>query len=492
MNGGMISNFRIISKIGDGGMGCVYLGEQISLNRKVAIKELLAELTTNPQFKERFINEAKILAKLNHPNIVTVFDLLIENGKYYIIMEYVEGKTVSAKITEERSAFELSRCVYVFKQILSAFSYAHNSGIIHRDIKPSNIILSPGDVPKILDFGIAKITNIEHNLTRTGTKMGSIYYMSPEQVLAEPVDIRTDIYSLGITLFEMLTGNLPFDITTESDYKIQSQIVSKPLPKVRFYNPHLPEAVEAVISRATAKKPAERYSDCFEFIRDLENLGNFQQQASYSPQAKTVIQTQAPVNAMPGGNKTVLSTPYNVGNQPPGVQKKKSYIVPVIIAVILFVLLAGGAGLVYYYFSDDSGKKTTSDKKANDELTTKEEELKKREEKIKKESEEFKNKSKVNTDSSESLKTASSKTPGIYPEGSTRYLTADDVAGKSKYDLKVMRNEIFARHGYIFTINPEMIEYFNKQSWYVPLYKNVDKMMTEIEKYNVTFIKKYE
>lgn len=507
MIGETISHYKLLSLIGEGGMGVVYLGEQTNLNRKVAVKELNANLTANPQFKERFINEAKILAKLSHPNIVTVYDLISENEKFFIVMEYVTGENVSDYIINKRSAFELNRCINIFKHILSAFSYAHSEGIIHRDIKPSNIILQQNDVPKILDFGIAKITDKNFGLTITGTKMGSVFYMSPEQVLGEPVDKRTDVYSLGVTLFEMLTGSLPFDVTTDSEYKIQAKIVNEPLPSVRYYNPHLPDTIDRIIAKATAKRVQDRFSGCEEFYYSLENIFTNNSAAT----AKTVY-TNRTETAFQGPQMNVAKT---VAYQPPQTQihpdktiavthvdkpqagfsqpRKKRSILPFVLIPVIFVIIAVIVIGVYFTLSSDN-KESVVNKSARLEqselLKQKEEELKSREQKI----EEERNKMKENetTRSGRNTENTESYVPGLYPEGSTRYLTDRDLTGKSRYDLKIMRNEIFARHGYIFKSNPDMIEYFSEKDWYTPRYYDVTSMLSNIEQSNVKLIQLYE
>lgn len=260
-----ILNYRILSKIGEGGMGTVYLGSHITLERKVAIKALLPEFAANQQIRERFINEAKTLSKLNHQNIVTLYDFADIDNKLLLIMEYIEGTPLDTVIEKVTGAIPEPRCAKIFEQVLAGFSYAHRKGIVHRDIKPSNIILQPDDTPKILDFGIAKIVEGDMKLTRTGTRMGSVVYMSPEQVMGRDVDYRSDIYSLGITLFEMLSGRLPYDTTTESEFDIQNKIVRETLKSVCSLNSDVSEHVENVIYKATAKEPTQRFQSCDEF-----------------------------------------------------------------------------------------------------------------------------------------------------------------------------------------------------------------------------------
>ena len=270
MTGKTISNYKIISKIGEGGMGSVYLAEHISLKRRAAVKVLNPEFKENKQLKDRFHNEALTLSKLTHQNIVILYDLTELSGNLYLIMEYVEGETID-NILNKTGHIHEKRSAVIFEQILEGVSYAHKRGIIHRDLKPSNIILQKDDTPKILDFGIAKILESDVKLTKTGTRMGSVLYMSPEQILGNVVDLRSDIYSLGVTLYEMLCGTLPYDSDTESEFQIQNRIVNEPLTSFRSVNSNVSEHLENVVYKATSKDPSKRFQSCQEFIDALKN-----------------------------------------------------------------------------------------------------------------------------------------------------------------------------------------------------------------------------
>lgn len=290
MIGKTVTNYKILEKIGEGGMGSVYLGIHEKLERKVAIKVLNPELSGNTEIRERFINEAKTLSKLNHTNIVTLFDFADVNNTLFLIMEFIEGNPLDHVITNIVGPIPVIRCDSILKQILSGFSYAHTKGIIHRDIKPSNIILQSDDVPKILDFGIAKIIEGDKRLTKTGTRMGSVAYMSPEQVLGKDVDLRSDLYSLGVTFFEMLTGKMPYDLDNNSEYEIQHKIVQEPLPSVKLFVPSLPDKYDILIQKATAKNPNDRFYSCDEFINAIG--GGVQQPQS----VKTIYNTATTSN----------------------------------------------------------------------------------------------------------------------------------------------------------------------------------------------------
>ncbi|MCX7612001.1 MAG: serine/threonine protein kinase, partial [Ignavibacterium sp.] len=201
-----IQSYEVIDIIGAGGMGVVYKARHLFSNKIVAIKSLSNQYCIDPEIRKRFKNEAFILNKLRHPNIVEVIDFIELPDELHLIMEYVEGRTLDKIIGQEVGPIPYQRALPIFNQILDGISYAHKQGIIHRDIKPSNIIVTPDNRVKITDFGIAKLQDTTQH-TRTGTRMGTLYYMSPEQIRGEKeIDERSDIFSLGITLFEMLAG----------------------------------------------------------------------------------------------------------------------------------------------------------------------------------------------------------------------------------------------------------------------------------------------
>ncbi len=327
----VILNYRVLSLIGEGGMGSVYLAEHQTLGRKAAIKVLLPELARNQMIRDRFINEAKTLSLLSHQNIVTLYDFSDVDGNLVLVMEYTEGTPLDTVIEKITGAIPEQRCINIFKQVLGGFSYAHKKGVVHRDIKPANIILQSDDTPKILDFGIAKIVEGDVKLTKTGTRMGSVVYMSPEQVMGRDVDQRSDIYSLGVTLFEMLAGRLPYDTRTESEFDIQTKIVREPVLPIRAINPNISETLENVIIKATEKDVNYRFQSCDEFSQALEQ-GGF----SYASQ-KTVYQ-------QPQQNRTVYNAPA-YGSSPGTVYPQRKSKTPIVLVgggvmiIILFLLI---------------------------------------------------------------------------------------------------------------------------------------------------------
>jgi serine/threonine protein kinase len=266
MIGKSILNYEIKSLIGEGGMGSVYLAFHTQMNRKVAIKALLPRYMANEEIKQRFKNEASTLAHLQHPNIVGLYDYVEDESGLYLVMEYVEGIPLDEFVSNVTGPMPEERAVPIIKEILSAFSYAHQKGIVHRDIKPANIIVTKNDGVKILDFGIARLLgNGNQNLTKTGTQMGTVFYMSPEQVQGKKVDIRSDIYSLGVTFYQMLTGVNPYNgLTTE--YEVYSRIVKDDLPPPQDIYPGIPDYFSAILKKALAKQPEDRFQTCDDFL----------------------------------------------------------------------------------------------------------------------------------------------------------------------------------------------------------------------------------
>lgn len=296
MIGKSILNYEIKSLIGLGGMGSVYLAEHTQVSRKVAIKSLLPQFISNDEIRLRFKNEASTLAHLQHPNIVGLFDYLEDSSGMFLIMEYVEGTPLDEFIANVTGPMPEERAIPIIKEILSAFSYAHQKGIIHRDIKPANIIITKNDGAKILDFGIARILGDgNHNLTKTGTQMGTVFYMSPEQVQGKKLDIRSDIYSLGVTFYQMLTGINPYNgLTTE--YEVYSKIVKEDLPPLQEIYPGVPDYLSSIISKALEKDPDNRFQTCEEFLDAITEKEQLPKQEFKSKEAAKPMQ---PVESVP-------------------------------------------------------------------------------------------------------------------------------------------------------------------------------------------------
>lgn len=272
-----LEQYQVLRILGKGGMGTVYLARHRQQGYKVAIKELKPQFASDPLIRSRFANEAALMSNLKHPNIVGLYDYVESKEGIYLVMEYIEGITLDYYIHNVSGPIPEKRALEVFNKILDAVAYAHTRGIIHRDLKPSNIMISPIGNIKVLDFGIAK--NIYEKdqtpLTQIGVRMGTIYYMSPEQVRAQPLDHRSDIYSLGICLFEMLTATNPY-LKEASEYDISRKIVNEPLPPVGLYHPKVSTQTARVIAKATAKAPDARFQNVASFKKALVPAGAIQ------------------------------------------------------------------------------------------------------------------------------------------------------------------------------------------------------------------------
>ena len=269
MIGTIIQNYEIKELIDEGGMGSIYLGIHKHLPRKAAIKVLNPLLRNRPEIVERFKNEAFILSSLQHPNIVALFDYIENKEANYIIMEYIDGETLAEYIETTTGPIPEKRTILLFLKILDAVNYAHEKNIIHRDIKPANFIIDKESNIKILDFGIAKsIDSISKSLTQTGLKVGTTLFMSPQQVRGQVLDRRTDIYSLGVTLFQMVTGQLPYD-ENDTEYDLYNLIVNQAFPNPKDFYVGVSDEMHKIIQKATAKRPLDRYQSCEEFSKAL-------------------------------------------------------------------------------------------------------------------------------------------------------------------------------------------------------------------------------
>jgi serine/threonine protein kinase len=313
-----IRDYKIVKKIGEGGMGTVYLAEDLMLEREVAIKVLNPLLTKDSHFTERFRHEAKVQASLIHSNIVTLYNYFFEKDNYCMVMEFVDGVTLKQLITNTGPLPE-QKIVWVLNQILEAVGFAHKKGIIHRDIKPSNILLTDDNTVKILDFGIAKILQ-DKGLTKTGTKMGTIYYMSPEQIKAvKDIDNRTDIYSIGVTLYEMLSGRIPFNVDTDSDFEIMNELVTGEIKDPREFYPHISEWLVDVLFASVEKDRAKRIQNVDEFTKRL--LSKEGKAAVMGTADKTII--EEPKAEIREPQKTVTPPPVPVQTKPKPVETIK-------------------------------------------------------------------------------------------------------------------------------------------------------------------------
>lgn len=351
-----IRDYKIIKKLGEGGMGTVYLADDTMLERKVAIKVLNPLLTKDTHFTERFRQEAKVQASLVHPNIVSLFNYFQEDENYCMVMEFADGETLKHMISSKGPIPE-QRAIWILSQMLEAVGFAHKRGIIHRDIKPGNILLTKDDTVKILDFGIAKILQ-DKGITKTGTKMGTIYYMSPEQIKAvKDIDYRTDIYSIGVSFYEMLSGRVPFNVDTDSDFEIMNEIVQGEIQDPRNIYPHISEWIVKVLFNAVEKDRDKRIQSAEEFLQGLLAKGGTQEttgvsdstiveaptqtdiRMSGSPQVPTGIQSLKPQTQPP-----VVSQPVTPVKQ---ISKKSSAVKFAVLGTLGAIVIAV---LVYFLF----------------------------------------------------------------------------------------------------------------------------------------------
>lgn len=262
--------YEIIRSIGEGGMANVYLAHDIILNRDVAVKILRGDLANDEKFVRRFQREAISSSSLNHPNIVEMYDVGEDDGKYFIVMEYIEGKTLKSLI-KRRGALTLPEVIDIMLQLTSGIAHAHESYIIHRDIKPQNVMILEDGTVKITDFGIAMALN-SNELTQTNSVMGSVHYLPPEQANGTGATIKSDIYSLGILMFELLTGKLPFK--GENAVEIAIKQMRDSIPSVVEMNEDIPQSIENVILKACAKNPKNRYNSALEMHEDIKTALN--------------------------------------------------------------------------------------------------------------------------------------------------------------------------------------------------------------------------
>ena len=269
MIGKVVGNYKILSELGEGGVGTVYRGVDTMLDREVAIKVLRPELVSQTSVVERFRSEAVTLAKLNHPNIATLFSLFRHGAELFMVLEFVQGETIE-DILQRRGAMSCDEAIPIFCQALNGLNYAHKLKIIHRDIKPSNMILTADNVVKILDFGIARLLG-SSRMTKVGNIIGTLEYMSPEQIRGEETDARSDIYGLGIMLYEILTGRLPFE--SENEFVLMKAHTEETPVLPRQLNPNIPIEIETAIVKAISKNPADRFQDADEFLQTLLDLG---------------------------------------------------------------------------------------------------------------------------------------------------------------------------------------------------------------------------
>src|SRR6188472_1615017 len=276
--------YRLERKLGSGGMADVWLAEDQELGRHVAVKILHERYANDEQFVERFRREATHAAGLSHPNIVSIYDRGVAGGSYYIVMEYIEGRTLKELIVT-RGPCPVPVAISYVRQVLAALRYAHRNGIVHRDIKPHNVLVDHEGRVKVADFGIARAGSSQ--MTEAGSIIGTAQYLSPEQARGAPVDESSDLYSTGIVLYELLTGKVPF--TGETPVEIAMKHLSQIPEAPSTHRPEIPRDLDLVVLRALAKEPADRYRSAKEMDRDLELVGRGEAVVPETEEAATMV-----------------------------------------------------------------------------------------------------------------------------------------------------------------------------------------------------------
>ncbi len=365
-----LGHYDIVAELGRGGMGVVYKGYETSLNRYVAIKVLAESLAHDESVKERFLREARSMAALNDPHIIQIYFIGDDAGQTYFVMEFVDGESLGSLLKRE-GKLKPEQAAKIVYQTAQGLATAHDKGVIHRDIKPGNLMISSRGSVKIADFGIAlKTQDFSKKLTSTGEFVGTPGYLSPEVCLGKPVDQRSDIFSLGIVLFECLAGRMPF--TDESPLGLMLEVVKADIPDVRQLNSEVDPELSRILGRMIAKDPAERYQSCQELEADLAKHplvakgGPITVMTKMSPAAATVIGQKTPVSgqrSLPSTTPTPQPLPVQLSAatparpqplpaeapahvsvlQPSAAQPQRSSILPLAIAAILILGLAGGA-----------------------------------------------------------------------------------------------------------------------------------------------------
>lgn len=356
--------YEVMSKLGTGGMADVYLAKDLLLGREVALKILSSKYAQDEQFVERFRREASSAAGLNHPNIVQIYDRGETDGTYFIAMEVLQGRSLKQVIVKY-APLSPDLIVSISTQILEALRFAHRRDIIHRDIKPQNIVIDGEGRVKVTDFGIARAGG-SSTMTEAGSILGTAHYLSPEQAAGKPVEAASDLYSLGVVMYEMATGKLPFQ--AENAVGIAMLHINGAVVPPREIVPTFPENLEAVILRALGKKPTERYLTADAFLDDLKRVQQGEQISPPPAYLEGATRVMAPAADLDGQRtqirrrptdsaalETKVTSPPNRWTEPP--EKKRRAIWPIVLMIVLVLALAGGAYAVYATVGASSGQK---------------------------------------------------------------------------------------------------------------------------------------
>lgn len=430
--------YEIIKTIGEGGMANVYLANDTILDRKVAIKVLRGDLSNDEKFIRRFKREALSVSNLSHPNIVEVYDVGEEEGNYYIVMEYIDGKTLK-QLLQKRGALTLNEVIDIMSQLTDGLAHAHEAYIIHRDIKPQNIMIEDNGLVKITDFGIAMAIN-STQLTQTNSVMGSVHYLPPEQANGKGSTVKSDIYSLGILMYELLTGTVPFK--GDNAVEIALKHMKEKIPSIRKQNPTIPQSIENIILKASAKNPKNRYDTVREMHNDLitalERTND--KRLVYEYPENDLEETKVVPNLTKEIKKTLVDKPTDTEENDSSLlnEKNEKNKLPIILAVVLLVILIALSG-VYLLISNRNIKEV---KVPNVVGLTTDDAI----EKIEKAGLKYTTKGEENAEIEEGIvirtepKSGSTKTKGstitIVESTGKEYLLLEDYTGKNYYEIK--------------------------------------------------------
>ncbi|MFH1231946.1 MAG: serine/threonine-protein kinase [Planctomycetota bacterium] len=332
LTGKVFGGCRLIKKIGEGGMGAVYLAHHLALNKNVAVKILPPSFAQEEERVKRFIREARSAAQLEHSNIVQIYNIARHEDFYFIIMQYVDGESLAGKIKRE-GKINLLEALKIVKDVSSALSIAHQKGIVHRDIKPENIMINSNGEIKLMDFGLARVLDVASHLSRTGDILGTPYYLSPEQAQGQKVDGRADIYALGVTLYYMISGRRPFDGDSTVSI-ILKHINEKPTP-IRNFNPEIPESVSRIINKMLEKDAVNRYQSTEELINDINICSN--EIATGITSTQTVISSGHNVKPTPSGASIKEVVPLGTKK----IINRKMIITAAILAIVVIIIISG-------------------------------------------------------------------------------------------------------------------------------------------------------
>jgi eukaryotic-like serine/threonine-protein kinase len=335
----MVGEYRLIDFLGEGGMGEVYRGVHAKLGRVAAIKLLTSAARREPGFVDRFFNEARIQASLQHPNIAALYDFMDVGGQPCIIMEYVDGVTLCDRVRPYGAALPTAEALRIFSAVTDAISYIHAHGVIHRDIKSNNIKIGTGGQVKLLDFGIAK-GNMSPGLTETGSVVGTLEYLSPEQLATGHADQRSDIWALGVLLYEMMTGHVPFEAQTIG--ALCAKISSVDYPPLKQLNAAAPADVAAIVARCLKKNPADRYQTATALLSDVRRVAD----ALNSPNSKPTIKTRTKKEPRERDPFAAQTTKQSTPSTSPSLGRG-GLMYGGVAAVVLALIVFCGAGLWY-------------------------------------------------------------------------------------------------------------------------------------------------